>query len=85
MFKNLPKKLKILAIAVMAIGCIAALIYAIYLLSWGFYLGAFLVVLASGIFVVTAYALFGLAKVIENTDKIANNIDNNRIDNNKKE
>ncbi|MBR2614760.1 MAG: hypothetical protein IKC71_04095 [Clostridia bacterium] len=70
MKKNLPKCLRICAIAEMSAFCLVALCYAIYLLTWGFYLGAVLVVVASGLFVVIGLALFGLAKVVENTNKL---------------
>ena len=70
MKKNLPKCLRICAIAEMSAFWLVALCYAIYLLSWGFYLGAVLVVVASGLFVVIGLALFGLAKVVENTNKL---------------
>ena len=71
--KNLSKKLRISGIAVMAIGCLAAIIYAIYLLTWGFYLGAALVVVAGGIFVVGAFILFAIAKILDNTEEIKKN------------
>ena len=74
MKKNLPKKLRISGIAIMSVFCLVALCYAIYLLTWGFYLGALLVVVASGLFVVIGFALFGLAKVIEDTEKLVKNL-----------
>ena len=71
--KNLPKCLRICAIAVMSAFCLVALCYAIYLLTWGFYLGAVLVVVGCGLFVLIGLALFGLAKVVENTNKLVEN------------
>ena len=78
MLKNLPKTLRISGIAVMAIGCLVTLIYAIYLITWGFYLGAALVVIAGGIFVVFVFILFAIARIVENTDKIANSLNDKK-------
>ena len=73
MFKNISKILKISG-AFLIIACsLVAICYAIYLLTWGFYLGALLVVSADGVFVALGFGLMGLARVIDNTEKIAQN------------
>ena len=71
--KNLAKVIKVFAITGMAILGALALAYAIYLATWGIYLYAALVVVASGIFAIGGFALLGLARVIENTDKLVAN------------
>ena len=73
MFKNISKILKISALFLIIACSLVAVCYAIYLLTWGFYLGAVLVVIADGVFVTLGFGLMGLARVIDNTDKIAQN------------
>ncbi len=74
MFKNISKILKISAMFLMIACTLVAVCYAIYLTTWGFYLGALLVVIAGGVFVTLGFGLIGLARVIDNTDKIVRNI-----------
>ena len=74
MFKNISKILKISSIFLMIVCSLIAVCYAIYLITWGFYLGALLVVIAGGVFVTIGFGLMGLARVIDNTDKIVRNI-----------
>ena len=74
MFKNISKILKISSIFLMIFCLLIAVCYAIYLITWGFYLGALLVVIAGGVFVTIGFGLMGLARVIDNTDKIVRNI-----------
>ena len=74
MFKNISKTLKISSIFLIIACSLIAVCYAIHLITWGFYLGALLVVIAGGVFVTIGFGLMGLARVIDNTDKIVRNI-----------
>ena len=74
MFKNISKKIRIAAIVALIIGCLAAIIYAGLLFSYGFYLyGALILIGGCGLFFLLAFVLFGFSELIENTAAIARN------------